>query len=285
MSEVKMFGVSSLNKAKTLIQTDNLGSFINKQYHLQVMMGMVSGVSMLHALGERVNIGTTATGEDIWRGNDLSATPSAPASTTTIPTPASAGEQMTVISEDAQDTFSGTGVQQIELHYLDGEGNEQEETILMSGTTPVNTIATDIKFVQDLHTLTVGSNGVAEGNIRIYKTGTSNLVYNMIAVGGNQSLVPIKMIPTGKTLYLQEWYCSEAKNKRVAFRIRSTDHIGELLEGVFLFKGVTYLNQSSSGLLPVHTKVPAGSIVKVSGWATVSGGDASCGWWGYLVDD
>ena len=95
-------------------------------YIKRVANGEVSGQKIMRGLGERESIQGTATGEDIWRGNELSSTPSAPASTTTIPIPSSAGEQMTVISESTLDNGVGvTGALTIMIDYLDATGTEQ----------------------------------------------------------------------------------------------------------------------------------------------------------------
>jgi hypothetical protein len=253
---------------------------------LATSAGFIAGVKIMSAMGEREAMSTTSQGEDIWRGNELSAVPSAPASTTTIPTPADAGEQMTFISEnDADNGATATGVLTLRMEYLDASGDEQTEDITMNGTTGVNTTATDIRFINDLYSLTVGSNGVAEGNIRVYKTGADTLVYNMIHIGGNKSLVPHRMVPLGKALIIKSWHAEEAQGRRVAVRVRSTDMNGTLIPGVFCFKGTTYLKQTTSGEISSNTKIPALSIVKISGWAAQAGAEVGCCWWGTLVDD
>ncbi len=252
-------------------------------YFTEILRGNISGQAFMMATGERESISTTAAGEDVWRGNQLA---SAPTSHVRVPTPADAGEQMSIKSEsDADNGATATGILTVRLHYLDATGAEQTEDVTLNGTTLVNTVATDIRFVQELHALTVGSGGVAAGHIFIHKTGTAGLVYSMIAAGGNYSLVPHRMVPLAKTLYLMGWHATEAKNKRCAFRIRSTDHGGTLLPGVFVFKDVAYLAASASGRLVVSAKVPALSIVKVTGWADVAGAEGSAEWHGVLIDD
>ncbi|MCP4339795.1 MAG: hypothetical protein GY799_13110 [Desulfobulbaceae bacterium] len=247
-----------------------------------VALGSVTGRAVVNAMGERESMAVVVTGEDVWRGNEL--TPE-PTSTTTIPTPADVGEQMTVVSEDANDTSAGTGVRTVEIHYIDASGDEQEETVTLNGTTGVNTVATNIRFVNDFYTLTVGSNGVAEGHIKIYKTGSVGLVYNMIAEGGNKSLVPHRMVPAGKTLVLTGWHCTEAQDKRVVYRIRSTDMHGSLIAGVFCFKDVAYVRKTATGWMPLNISVPALSIVKISAWSDQASAEGSCSWSGELVDD
>jgi len=253
-----------------------------KDYYSEVAAGNVSGSSIMRALGERESMGTTAAGEDLWRGNELSAVPSAPASHTTIPTPDSAGEQMTLICEDANDTSAGTGIQEVTIEYLDATGAEQTTTVTTNGTTGVDLTPATVRFINDMYASAVGSTGVAAGHIRVYKKTDDTLVYNMIAAGGNKSLVPHRMVPLGKYLILKGWHADEAQKKRVNVRIRSTDMEGVLLPGVFCFKDAGYYNQTTSGYLPLNTKIPALSIVKISAWPDAVGAEAGCSWWGEL---
>ena len=115
-------------------------------YVTEILRGNISGLSMFSAMGERESIGTTLTGEDLWRGNQL--TP-APTSHILIPTPADAGEQMTIVSEDADDDGDpvGTGARTVRIHYCDDAGDAQLEDVTLNGTTPVDTVATDIRAV------------------------------------------------------------------------------------------------------------------------------------------
>ena len=259
---------------------------VPSDFILEVQKGNVAGHLFWCAMGERESMGTTASGEDLWRGNELSNTPAALTSTTTIPTPAAAGEQMTIISESADDDVGGDGIEEVSVEYLDPAGDEQTTTVIMNGQTGVNLTPSDVRFVQSLSASDISAFGdVAAGHIRIYNTGTPALVYNMIAAGGNMSLVPHRMVPRAKTLYLQSWNGTEAQNKRCAIRMRSTDFGGVLRPGIFLFKSVAYLRASSSGDLPLRNVAPALSIVKASGWVAVSGAEASVYWCGILVDD
>ncbi len=255
-----------------------------KDYILEIAKGNVSGTTIMSAMGEWESGNVDVDGEDCCRWEDF-----APDGPPRLATPDSAGEQMTVISEsNADNGATATGTLTVRIHYLDATGAEQTEDITMNGTTGVDTTATDIRFVNDMYTLTVGSNGVAEGNIAIYKKGDTipNTLYNMIAKGGNKSLVPHRMVPLGKTLYLQSWHTEISSNDRCAMKIRSTDMNGVLIPGVFCFKDVAYVSKFGSGPLPLHSvSIPALSIVKVSHWDDQAGSEGSCGWWGILVDN
>ncbi len=247
---------------------------------LSIQKGLVAGHSIMSAFGERENWGTTAQGEDVWRGNELT-----PTGGTSIPIPSRGGQLMTVVSESADDDDGGTGVNTVMVHYLDVSGAEREVLVTLNGTTPVSITTDTMIFVNDFHTETVGSNGVAEGHIKIYNSDTSTLVYNMIAEGGNQSLVPNRMVPANHTLFLQGWSVTEAQDKRITFRIRATDKHGHLEQGLFCFKGVSYLKKAASGHMPVYNVSPEFSIIKTSGWADQAAAEGSVNWFGILVNN
>jgi len=251
-----------------------------KDIYLEIAKGVIAGHATFNGFGERVNVQTTAQGEDLWRGAG-----------TTIPVPAPAGEQMTVVSTANTDGAAGkTGVLTIAIHYLDANGDAQEEIKILNGTTGVDTIATDIRFVQELHALTVGITGVADGDIKIFKKGEVGRIYNMIATGGNMSLVVNRMVPRGKTLYVTGWHCSvsgkTAQDQQLSVRLRSTDHDGILVPYVFLFKDVVYLKNGASNIRFVeYIKVPEFSIIKISAWADVANAEVSAYFEGILVDN
>ncbi len=259
-----------------------------RDFLLEVTQGNIPGHRIMRGLGEREG-GSNVVGEDIWRGNDLNNYPSSPASHTVIPTPDSAGEQMTVISQNNADNgTSATGALTIGIDYLDASGNEQTTSLTMNGRTAVDLTPSDVRFVQDMYVTSVGSNTVAEGDIRIYKNSDDTLVYSMIAGGGNMSMVPHKMVPLGKTLHLKMWVPGEAQLRRCAIRLRAdcTNAVPPVRQaGVFLFKSVVYLRGTSAGAIPLAYTIPALSIVKASAFADQTGADTSVHWWGVLIDD
>lgn len=251
------------------------------EYKLKVQKGEVEGTVIMEAFGERDGAGTTTSGEDVWLGNDLT-----PSASVIIPIPPDAGDLISVVGESTSDDIAGTGVQVIRINYIDPTGNEQSLDVDMDGTTPVDT-GILMRFIQTIHAIQVGTNGVAVGDIKVMKTGgsTSTDVYNMIKLGGNMSLTTNRMIPLGKKLYVQEWDASEGNNDRTFSRIRSTDFNGVLIPRVFLFKDTNIVRSSTTGQMAVGSVIPALSIIKISVWVISQGAELTAGWWGYLVDD
>ncbi len=177
-----------------------------------------------------------------------------------------------------------TGVGIVEIEYLDSSGAEQEEVIVMNGTTAVLTAYTDAMFVNDFYSLLSAT--TATGNITVRTAGGSGIdTYNIIAIRGNKSLVCNRMVPKGKSLILHGWKGTEVGNKRNIYRIRSTDMHGIRRPGIFCFKDNVYLKLDSSGELKLNNLVPELSVVKISMWADQSSAEGSCSWWGILCDN
>src|SRR4030066_991530 len=92
-------------------------------YELMIARGLIPGHVKLRTFGQRTGLSIVATGDDIWEGT-----------ATTIPIPAAAGEQMTIVSTSVNDTAAGTGIQSVDVMYLDASGNVQIEVVALSGT-------------------------------------------------------------------------------------------------------------------------------------------------------
>ena len=84
-----------------------------------------------------------------------------------------ANMQMQVVSTSVNDTADGSGTQEVDIVYLPYEWSEEYswETIVLNGTTPVNTVATDIYRIEDF-AVTKGRS--ADGNITLKDTGAVN---------------------------------------------------------------------------------------------------------------
>lgn len=228
----------------------------------EIARGTIDGMSGFLGFGERDNVGVTTQGSDLWRGSSV-----------VPPWPNQiGGEQIMVVSSDYDDRLTGTGIQKIEIDYLDATGNEQYETLNMNGTAFVRSVGTNIRFINALHATQVGSGTVASGDISICANGTIATVYNMISLGGNMSLSTQRMIPYGKTFYLYEWNASavdQSNSTRLAakVRLRATSIHGTRVNGVFLFNDTANLNNSTySKHFTVPHLIPQLAVIKATAW-------------------
>lgn len=116
-----------------------------------------------------------------------------------IPPPA--GVQMSIVSTSANDDGSpaGIGIRTMDIHYLDDLLVPRTETVILNGITPVLTVATNIRFIQCMHILTVGSLKAAGG---VITASNSAIVYAQIDAGSRRCASSARMVPAGKKLFI-----------------------------------------------------------------------------------
>lgn len=175
--------------------------------------------------------------------------------------------QMRIVSSSANDTSGGTGIRSVTLHYLDTNYAVQQEDITLNGTTPVNTVATNILRVQEVHAKTVGSIGQSAGDIILTDT-TGTTVYARIETGFNRNRNATFTIPAGKTGYLTHWNISSGTSSGThytRFTLRMTTHDGVVLPGVFIgHDGSAALNASENIYYDIPITLPERTDIKVS---------------------
>lgn len=116
--------------------------------------------------------------------------------------PAAGGIQMEVVSSDnTQDKAGGTGALTVTISYLDANYAEQSEVVTLTGTTPADTVATNILRVNAFRVTTAGSGGKPVGNISLRNTAGS-VTYSYITAGFTRARNSNYCIPAGKTLYI-----------------------------------------------------------------------------------
>lgn len=236
-----------------------------------------SPVIPLTGFGFRLSISATINGDDMW-----------PGISTTLPIPPDIGERMQIVSTSASDSVAGTGIRTIQIHYLDNIGNPQEETIATNGTTPVLTVATNIRFVQEIHAITTGSNLLAVGTITIASSTTPANIYTQIQPGTNQSLNTSRMVPNGKILLITQFNASggAASGGRSAdIRLRITSHHGTLTPRLFHFvDDVLVFNSGTHRIYDYPIILPSFGIVKCTSYTSVAGADVQASWQGILIN-
>jgi len=241
------------------------GNALNPDYLTAVALGNIPGACGVNISGRKDNVAVSVL-------DDISQIPGV----TEIPDPG--GIQLAFKSSNANDTIAGTGIQKIKLSYLDTNWNPFTEVVELAGVSLVNTVATDIGFVQTIYAVQVGSTGGAVGNISLVDTGDT-LVFDYLTAGGNSSLTCRYTVPATKTAYIVGWDAG-AITQKIDFRLRATvDHGDSVVvnNGIFLFKDITVIKNVSSGYNPfrIPIRLPATAQVKISGKGGSSGGDAS----------
>jgi hypothetical protein len=146
----------------------------------------------------------------------------------------SSNAQRSIKSSSASDSSAGVGARTLEITYLDSTGaGPYTEVVTLNGTTAVNTVATNICFIEKVIVKTVGSTLVNVGTISLYTTtggggtvigtiGVGNLV---AATGDNRTLWGHHYVPTGKTASLATYIISAesgGSGTNATFFFRST---------------------------------------------------------------
>ena len=179
----------------------------------------------------------------------------------------------------AADTGAGAGVQQVDLHYLDGSYVEHSEIITMTGAAPVNTVNNNIFRIQSFRAYRVGANGVASANIDI-RTLAGGAVRGRILSGFTRARSSIWTVPAGKSLWVASIVFSTgsaAGNKNVLMSLKTNydDVDNRLLTplGVFFMPSAEVLLQDAGFVrefeLPMY--FPATTDVKCTGLSDSAG--------------
>lgn len=241
-----------------------------------IAAGRVAGAKAVHVTGRNGDIDNAR--EDIWESGG------------SYVFPPDAGIQMRVVSTSAADDGSpeGTGARTADIHYLDANGAEAEETVTMNGVSAVSTAATNIRRVNDFHVKTVGSGGVSAGVISLQNVA-GTVTYASIDTGNNKVRQAIYSVPAGCRLYITNvWGGAGVVSGQhyLDMSLRTTsDFVGdELTPGVFQHK-VNWISQDGTSSLDfeVPIVIPALADVKISavsdsGAANAVGVAGFCGW-------
>ena len=193
----------------------------------------------------------------------------------------SSGIQMRAVSTSPLDTSSGTGIQQLEIHYLNSSHVEQEEILTLSGTTPVVTTATDILRINSIYTYAVGTNLKSAGTISIQNVG-GTVTYSQILQNENNANQCIYTVPAGKTFIVNtiRLSCGSASSGRIGrFELQaSVDPDGEVNNsGIFYTqKEMTVQDGHIAINLESPFNCPATADLKIRVIANASNSNAIC---------
>lgn len=117
--------------------------------------------------------------------------------------PQGTNSQRSFKSTSVNDTAAGTGAQQVTLNYLDTSFATHSEVITLNGTTAVNTVGTNIAFIENMIVSQVGSGGGNAGTIEIFTaTAGGGSIWGTIATGDNQTFWAQHYVPAGVTCYI-----------------------------------------------------------------------------------
>ena len=191
--------------------------------------------------------------------------------------PVLSNSTLDIISSSTNDAAAGTGVRTVKVVYINNSNALVESgAITLDGTTLVTSVLTGVNEVLWMETNTVGSGGVAAGDIRLRING-GTVEVEQITAGGNKSLSARFMVPAGYTGYLASWK-SNAINNDQDLRLRALAHsLDRSLGTAYLFQSEMYLANNTNQVkeLP-FLKIPATAKVKCSTLSAGTPGTVRC---------
>lgn len=256
----------------TLSNSDRL-RVVSQSYGYAVAEGDITDHLVLSAVGERINLTTAPS--DVWSG-----------AATTIPIPPDAGDLISIVSTSIEDTLTtGTGAWTLNVDYITPAGDAATLTVDLTGTTIIDT-GILMRYINNMHVVTVGTTGAAVGIITAYKTGTAGTVYRTILAGMNAELGCHKMISAGYKFYMTAWKAAVAgTGKSASMRLRGTfaRDTGLITPRVFQHVDTVYLETSALRIpLDIPVVCPPLSIIKVTAQASQAGPYVSASFEGWI---
>ena len=233
-------------------QVENKIRVSNSTYLYDITEGVVPGHSIVYVFGYNPDIDNVR--EDVWELGGNYVFPVTPI-------------QMRMVSSSVSDAAAGIGARTVDIHYLDNTYTQQVEAITLNGTTPVNTVATNILRINNIHVMTTGINEAPVGNISLQNIA-GTVTYSYVIAGLNVSRQSIYTVPAGKTLFITSWDWgtgSLAGGRYAEFSLRAKTTFDNELITVFHVRSMS-LAQDSSGdhQLEAPIKILGTSDIKIS---------------------
>lgn len=112
--------------------------------------------------------------------------------------------QRSVKSTSANDSNpSGSGAKEVRITYLDSNYVLKTEDVLLNGTGAVNTVATDIRFIERFEVI---KGAAAAGAVELFpNTGGTGTAICGLGVGTEQAFLCHHYVPAGKRAWIVQW--------------------------------------------------------------------------------
>ena len=176
------------------------------------------------------------------------------------------------------DKSAYTGAHAAKIEYLTGTLAEKSEIVILNGTTAVDTVNTDFYRVNSFRIIAAGSGAKLVGNLTLRADGAGT-VYSYISAGFTRARNIMYTVPASKTLYVIQWSASYSitgnPNKEYG-RLYTRANIEPSTKfntgAIFYpYTEIAMQNNTVAITYELPTRLPAGTDIKVSGLATVSG--------------
>jgi hypothetical protein len=117
--------------------------------------------------------------------------------------------QRSISSSSTSDTAAGTGARTVRITYYDNTmAGPLTETVTLNGTTAVNTVASNIRFIESLQVITAGSGGNNAGILTMFNTTAGGGgALGTVAINDNQTNWCHHYVGVNKTFFLSQVVC------------------------------------------------------------------------------
>lgn len=222
-------------------------------FELQVARGQIPGHQSIVVFGYNADVDTVI--ETVWPYGGL------------LPFPATA-LQLSVSSDNANDTSSGTGARTVYLEGLNASHNVISETVTLNGQTAVTTTNSYL-HINNCYILTAGSGASAAGTIYfgtgVVTAGIPATVYDVIQYDYNARVTGSYTVPAGYTAYVSQGLFSSGQSSGTGPVTGRLMVRGE--NGIRLTEAVTTVNNSAADymfeypiVVPEKTTVEAQAV-------------------------
>lgn len=185
-------------------------------------------------------------------------------------------QQVTIVSDSAEDSATGTGAREVKILGLDGSYEGLEETISTNGTTAVTTTNNFLRILS-FEVEAAGSNESNAGTVELKDNAQTNTI-ELIEPGKGISHSATWTVPNNRTSYLVTWFGSELSNKGIKMDlwVRNID------TNVWKEKRLSYLvGTQFERKFTIPYIVPAKSDVEMRVTGLGQGSQAAGGFSGY----
>jgi len=256
-------------------QSNNGRRVTTQTYQHEIARGRVPGASIFGAYGV-LTVAGAIENNIIWPNGAFTF-------------PDQAGEDISFVSTDAQDSLGGTGINLIGVHYLDVNLEPQITFISLNGLTPVVGQLTGVRFIQDMFIMNAGASLSAEGTITAYRATDSTTIFSIIGIGKEKDESSLRMVPKGKVAFLQGAAGSAISGTaaaRVSISIVATEFGNYQLLDPFILIPFSSIGMQDGGLtilfpnpIPFQEGTVIGMRTSSDKGATISGD-----WFGWIED-
>jgi hypothetical protein len=217
-----------------------------------------------------VNAGSASPRRGFANGFIVYATPGLVAVRSTTYTEQSANAQRSIASASANDAAAGTGARTVKITYYDVlMDGPFEETVTLNGTSYVNTVATNICFIEKIEVVTVGSGGTNAGilTLKAATAGGGATVWT-VAAGEGQTFGCHHYVDKDMTCYITGMYGGIKGADPCGFYLKS---LNPLVANRFNKQITDLIRIAGNGsfLRTYNTPIEVVGPARIVGWASV----------------